>query len=300
MLSRQTLVLGTVLAALSAVPGCGRAPSNMTPLPVPQPATPATTPVMTPVETGHPRPAALTLQVYQEDTTTGVAAQIDRVDDTGTTHFFADVGDSGVATLTRPCSAGDRFAASPKIPAFLRVAPKVCATTITFRLYSAKATLELIRLADNASNAGDLANAQAYYGLSAERLRIANPQEAERLQGLANAAAARVLGVENAGTAIPDQGAATKEFTRKIKLYQHAGNLAETGVLDTATQVKLARTPPEERVRSVVKHAATAAGPVPPVANLTSGVNLTVIRQVPLSAAAAAHAAEIRASLTAP
>ncbi len=304
--SGRVLVATAVLVATGALGGCNRSPDSHV-VSTPQPATPAaeatpvgTTPGSTTDGKGPKAHVALTFRVYQEDTTTGVAAEVDRMDDTGATHFVANVDDSGVTTLNRPCSAGERFQAQPKVPAFLHVAPQACAATVTFRLYSAQATYELIKVADNYSKAGDLANAQAYFGFAAERLKYDQPEEAARLRALATVAAGRVLGVDNAVTVANGKARVTDEFTNKLKIYQHTGKLQETGVLDAATQNKLARTPPAEVLQQVIRQPSATAEPAPPIANITSSVTLAHLREVPLSAAATQHAAVIRKSLETP
>jgi hypothetical protein len=198
------------------------------------------------------KPAALTIQVFQETSTKGVAAEIDRIDDIGTVHFVANVDDSGITTVTPPCSQTDRFQAKPKVPAFLQVAPQTCSSTITFRLYSSLATRGLIKLGDQAASSGDLATAQADYGLAAERLQYSRPDDAQRLTALAAVAAARVLGATSGD--IKEAGPQTVwAISDPLKSYQRGAKIPETGELDATTRQSLSDIPDENLLKQAIQ-----------------------------------------------
>jgi hypothetical protein len=287
---RTALAAGTVAALLAA---CGREPSESPPAaaaetaPAVSPAPPAAEP------TGAP--PGFTIRVFREDSDVGVEADVERLDDTGTAHWFADVGSSGIVTRDEPCEPNERFRATPKVPAFLKVEPEGCSITITFHLYGTDATYALVRIADNAANAGDLLVAQANYGLAAERLEYANPEEAQRLNVLAAAAAGRVLGVQTPTTTVNGTQVIAPETVEKLKTYQRQANLPDTGVLDAATREAISKMSHDQ----VLDHAIET--PAPPPADRPVEIRSTVdpgqIQDVTLSPAAAARATAIRGDL---
>lgn len=193
-----------------------------------------------PKDGGAKTPAsALVIRVFREDSDSGIAAEIERLDDTGNPHFFATVDDSGIARLSQSCSASDRFQAEPRIEAYLRVAPQPCASTVTFRLYSAQATYEMIRVAENSERAGDFASAQANFGKAAERLQYSKPVEAENLRLHVNTNVGKLLGVEHPTANVNGKQSVSPQLSEKIKLYQQKTRLPVTGQIDKQTRDKL-------------------------------------------------------------
>ena len=60
---------------------------------------------------------------------------------------------TGETALDKPCEAGQRFQAEPKVAAFLRGPTQACAERVEFMLYSTQATLQFIKRGDDASGA---------------------------------------------------------------------------------------------------------------------------------------------------
>ena len=188
-----------------------------------------------------PSASPLVIRVFREDADIGIAAEINRLDDTGTTHYYATVDDTGIAKLPQPCSASDRFQAEPKVEAYLRVAPQPCASTVTFRLYSAQATYDMIRIAENNERAGDFASAQANFGKAAERLQYSKPAEAEQLKLRVNANVGKLLGVERPTANVNGKQTVSPQLSEKIKLYQQNAHIPVTGQIDKQTRERLLR-----------------------------------------------------------
>jgi putative peptidoglycan binding protein len=238
-MSRRVLL--PALALMGTLLGCNKSSSERNgnvPRIKGQPATTAVAEAATPQTSA---PAALLIRVLQEDSDAGVAAVVSRLDDTGGAHFVADVDDTGIARLTQPCAAGDRFEANPKVEAFLRVAPQPCAQTVTFRLYSARATYELIRVAENDEKTGDFAAAQARYGLAAERLQFSKPLEADRVKTLASKNVGKLLGVDQPTTVVDGKHRISPMMVDQLRLYQQKANIPVTGVIDQRTRDALSR-----------------------------------------------------------
>src|SRR5262245_37933162 len=77
-----------------------------------------------PKDGGSKTPASpLVIQVFREDSDVGIAAEINRLDDTGNPHYYATVDGTGIAKLSQPCSVSDRFQPEPRVEAYLRVPP---------------------------------------------------------------------------------------------------------------------------------------------------------------------------------
>lgn len=234
---------------------------------------------------------ALTIRVLREDSDTGVAADVERIEDAGT-RWFANVDDSGIAQLAQPCSPEQRFQASPKVPAFLRTAPQQCASTITFRLYGTAATYQLIRVGDTAARGGDLLVAQANYGLAAERLQWAHPDKAQNLQTLASAAAGRLLGVENPTVSVQGRLAVSPETIEALKDFQRGAALPPTGRLDTATREAMTRTPPQIILRRALE--SPLAAPSSNQLEFRSAIRVVEVESVELTPAVEADAIALR------
>jgi hypothetical protein len=281
-------VLSLIMASMLG--GCGRDHQPRGPVPeAAESAAPSSQPEVA-GGSGDPPAAALTIRVLREDRDDGVAATIGRLDDTNIEHYVVDVDDSGIARLTQPCTAGERFAAKPKVATYLRTAPQACAQTITFRLYGAQATYRLIQIADEATTAGDLVVAQANYGLAAERLRYAQPEESAHLTVLANATAGRILGVQAPTISQDGRDSVSHEMVDRLKTYQRATGLRESGVLDVATREAISKMPANQVLdRAIDTTAATNT-----VTQQQSVLKAAEVRTVVLSPAAQTEATNIR------
>lgn len=244
----QKHVLLAALALMGVLVGCGRSGNQGKSTTTAAEARPADTVTAKTSKAPESPPAPLLIQVFQEDSDSGVAAVVSRLDDTGATHFVADIDNTGIAKLPQPCAASDRFEASPKVAAFLRVAPQPCAPTVTFRLYSAQAAYELIRVAENDEKTGNLPAAQAKYGLAAERLQFSKPQEADKLKVLASKSVGKLLGVDQPTTVVDGKTTIAPLMVDRLKQYQRRANIPETGVIDRKTREALSR----EKATSVV------------------------------------------------
>jgi Putative peptidoglycan binding domain len=240
------LELAFAAALMFAINGCGNSGSNRGKTPA-KPETKEAIPVAAEKkpETHEPAPTvALVIQVFQEDTDMGAAAVINRLDDTGTAHYVTDVDNSGIANISMPCMPGDRFQPEPKASVFLRVAPQPCASKLTFRLYSAQSTRELIILAQNDENAGNFAFAQEKFSLAAERLQISQPLEAEQMKVHASRNAGKILGVQHPTTTVNGKEMVAPQTVEKLKLYQQQANIPATGIIDRKTREALLKSRP--------------------------------------------------------
>jgi len=171
----------------------------------------------------------------------GIDATINQVSPKGELSYYVTVPDTGEKGLDKPCEAGQRFQAEPKVAAFLRGPTQDCAARVEFMLYSTQATLQIMKRGDDASAAGDLLVAQSNYGIAADRLQYARPEEARRLRVLSTVAAGRALGVTQ-----PVQGAGgaeqpTVEFKDRVRLFQKENGIKETGELDARTRESISR-----------------------------------------------------------
>lgn len=286
---RVTYFMVAALMTASMLGGCGRDHQPRGPVPEAAEAVPTPEPAAA-GDTDRQPEAALTIRVLQEDRDDGVAATIDRLDDTDVGHYVVEVDDSGVATLAQACSAGERFAAKPKIATYLRTAPQACAHTITFRLYGAQATYRLIQIADEATKAGELVVAQANYGLAAERLRYAQPEESAHLTVLANAAVGRILGVQAPTISQGGTDTVSHEMIDRLKIYQRAAGLPESGVLDVATREAISKAP----ANLVLDRATDTTAAPSAVTPQQSVLKAAEVRTVVLSPAAQTEATAIR------
>jgi len=227
---------GIALLCISA--GCGSERDGGIPKPSEGPSAPGTQrPGDDKDKTGTP--PALLIQVFRDDADIGIAAEIDRLDDTGTPHFVANVNDTGIARLAQPCSPSDRFQAEPKVEAYLKVAPQSCAATVTFRLPSAQATYEMIRIGESDERRGNFAAAQAKFGQAADRLQYSKPLEAEQLRLRVNANVGKILGVDRPTVSVNGKEKVTPQMTDRVKLYQQKAHLPVTGEIDKQTRDKL-------------------------------------------------------------
>jgi hypothetical protein len=184
--------------------------------------------------------AALVFRVMREGGG-GIDATINQVDPRGEVSFYATVPGTGEAALDKPCEAGQRFQAEPKVAAFLRGPTQNCAERVEFMLYSTQATLQFIKRGDDASRGGDLLVAQSNYGTAADRLQFAEPDKARQLRVLSTVAAGRALGVTQ-----PVQGAGgneqpSPEFKERVRVFQKQNGIEATGDLDARTRESIGR-----------------------------------------------------------
>jgi hypothetical protein len=231
MRSSCVLVVSVLLAACGGSPDEKVQPAEVA-TPAPPPAVEETT--------ATPQKVALVFRVMREGGG-GIDATINQVNPEGQVSFYATVPGTGEKALDKPCEAGQRFQAEPKVAAFLRGPTQECAERVEFMLYSTQATLQFIKRGDDASHGGDLLVAQSNYGTAADRLQFAEPEKARQLRVLATVAAGRALGV-----AQPVQGAGgneqpTSELKDRVRVFQRENGIEATGELDSRTRESIGR-----------------------------------------------------------
>jgi hypothetical protein len=234
MRSACVLVISALLAACS---GGQPAVTQLQPADV---ATPAPPPAEPETAVATPEKVALVFRVIREGGG-GIDATINEVDPRGQVSFYATVPGTGEKALDKPCEAGQRFQAEPKVAAFLRGPTQDCAERVEFMLYSTQATLQFIKRGDDASRGGDLLVAQSNYGTAADRLQFAEPDKARQLRVLSTVAAGRALGVTQ-----PVQGAGgseqpSPEFKDRVRVFQRQNGIEATGDLDARTRESIGR-----------------------------------------------------------
>ncbi len=185
-------------------------------------------------------PAPLVFRVMREGGG-GIDATIHKIDPQNQASFYATVPGDGTKVMDKPCEAGERFRAEPKVEAFQLGPPQECAARVEFMLLSTLATLQFMKRGDDAAAAGDLLAAQSNYGIAADRLEYAKPEQARRLRVLSTVAAGRALGVTQ-----PVQGAGgseqpSVEFKDRVRLFQKENGIRETGELDARTRESIGR-----------------------------------------------------------
>lgn len=172
----------------------------------------------------------------------GIDAQINRIDPSNNATFYASVPEDGVKIMDKACTPGERFQAKPVISAFQLVAPKECDRRIEFTLLSTKRTLAFMQMGDEASRTGDLLGAQSSYGIAADRLIYAQPDESRRLRILSTVAAGRALGVAEPVSGAPGNEHPTAEFKERIRVFQNENSIEDSkGELDAATRESISR-----------------------------------------------------------
>lgn len=184
--------------------------------------------------------AALVFRVMREGGG-GIDATINQVSPKGEASFYATVPDTGEKALDQPCEAGQRFQAEPRVAAFLRGPTQECAARVEFMMFSTQATLQFIKRGDDASAGGDLLVAQSNYGTAADRLQYAEPEKAQRLRVLSTVAAGRALGVTQPVQGDGGAEQPTVEFKDRVRVFQKANGLRETGELDARTRESIGR-----------------------------------------------------------
>jgi len=254
MRSSCVLVVSALLVA------CGGERPSVTELPsggIAAPAQPATSADAA----DQPAKVALVFRVMREGGG-GIDATINQVDPRGQVSFYATVPNTGEKALDKPCDAGQRFQAEPKVAAFLRGPTQDCAERVEFMLFSTQATLQFIKRGDDASKGGDLLVAQSNYGTAADRLQYAEPAKARQLRVLSTVAAGRALGVTQ-----PVQGAGgseqpSPEFKDRVRVFQKQNGIEATGDLDARTRESIGRM--QLRGGAVVVPPAASTGAVSP------------------------------------
>ena len=278
-------------AVLAGLAGCGDRQRDNPGTDAGQPPTPAG--AVDPGKNTGTQPAhgAMTVKVLREDSEVGVAAAILRLDSEDKSYSFALVDDSGVTVLTDHCKSDDRFSARPRIPNYQETDPQACAAEITFRLYSTKTTVELIRLGDASTNSGDLVAAQAHYGLAAERLKYADPVESRHLKSLAATAAARVLGIATSSVPVGSGDTTSPALAKRFVEFQKQSGIPATGELDGPTRAAITKESPGAPLR--LAQAAPATEAAVPAEALRSKLNAAQLQAVKLSPATVARQSEI-------
>jgi len=230
------------LVVVALIAGCGgeKPPAVAMQPAEAMPPAPADMSGATASATAEAKPVALVFRVIREGGG-GIDATINQVNPQGQVSFYATVPGSGETALDKPCEAGQRFQAEPRVAAFLRGPTQECAARVEFMLYSTQATLQFIKRGDDASKGGDLLVAQSNYGTAADRLQYAEPEKARQLRVLSTVAAGRALGVEQ-----PVQGAGgseqpTPEFTDRVRTFQKQNGIEATGKLDARTRESIGR-----------------------------------------------------------
>jgi len=187
-----------------------------------------------------PAKVALVFRVMREGGG-GIDATINQVDPQGKVSHYATVPGTGETTFDKPCEAGQRFQAEPKMAAFMRGPTQGCAGRVEFMLYSTQATLQFIRRGDDAASGGDLRVAQSNYGTAADRLQYAEPEKARRLRILSGIAAGRLLGVAQPVDGAEGNEQLTQEFKDRLLAFQAQNGLETTGELDARTRESIGR-----------------------------------------------------------
>ena len=214
-----------------------------------------------------PVPAPLTFLVIREGGG-GIDATIHKLDDRNPPTFYARVPGSGEVAMDKACEPGERFQAEPKVEAFQPGPPQECKPRVEFMLLSTLATLQFMKRGDDASAAGDLLAAQSNYGIAADRLQYAKPDESRHLRVLSQVAAGRVLGVTQSVQGADGAEKPTAEFTDRVRRFQKENGLKETGELDARTRESIGRMQlrgsevvvlPAASVATTPAHAAAAA-----------------------------------------
>jgi hypothetical protein len=229
----------TVVVALLAGCGAEKPAVEMNSAELATPATPASAETAA-APVAEAQPAALVFRVIREGGG-GIDATINQLNPQGQQSFYATVDSSGEKALDKPCDAGQRFQAEPKVAAFLRGPAQECAGRVEFMLYSTQATLQFIKRGDDASKGGDLLVAQSNYGMAADRLQFAEPEKARQLRVLSTVAAGRALGVDQP---VQGQGGAerpTTEFKDRVRVFQKENGIEATGELDARTRDSIGR-----------------------------------------------------------
>jgi hypothetical protein len=171
----------------------------------------------------------------------GVAATINHVDPQNQKSFVATTDSQGRAAVDVPCMASDRFGVEPRLPGYLAVDPQPCAESITFTIYTAQATEELLRVADGAFASGNFSLAQHNYALAAERWEADDPAAATKALSKARVAAGRAVGIERPTTEINGVETFKPETITRVKHLQRQLGLPESGELDEATHREISK-----------------------------------------------------------
>jgi len=225
-----------VIAVLLVACGAQKPAVEVRPVDVATPAPPPeaeTTP-------GELAKVALVIRVMREGGG-GIDATINQVDPRGQVSYYATVPGSGEKAFDKPCEAGQRFEAEPKVAAFLRGPTQDCAERVEFMLYSTQATLQFIKRGDDASHGGDLLVAQSNYGTAADRLQYADPDKARQLRVLSTVAAGRALGVTQPVESAGGREQPTSEFKDRVRVFQRQNGIEPTGDLDARTRESIGR-----------------------------------------------------------
>jgi len=171
----------------------------------------------------------------------GIEATIHKLDGQNPPSLYARVPGSGEVAMDKPCEPGERFQAAPTVEAFHLGPPQECQPRVEFMLLSTLATLQFMKRGDDASSTGDLLAAQVNYGIAADRLQYAKPEQARLLRVLSQVAAGRVLGVTHPVHGADGAEKPTVEFTDRVRQFQKENGIEETGELDARTRESIGR-----------------------------------------------------------
>ena len=261
------------IAVLIAACGAERPAVEVKPVDV---ATPAPPPPDTETTTAEPAKVALVIRVMREGGG-GIDATINQVDTRGQVTYYATVPGSGEKAFDKPCEAGQRFEAEPKVAAFLRGPTQDCAERVEFMLYSTQATLQFIKRGEDASRGGDLLVAQSNYGTAADRLQYADPTKSRQLRVLSTVAAGRALGVTQPVESSGGREQPTPAFKDRVRVFQRQNGIEPTGDLDARTRESIGRM--QMRGDAVVVPPAVSPGAFSPATAAAAAPALVVTPQ---------------------
>ena len=247
-----------VVAVAVAIGGCGNSKNEDSGRPPPGAMTESAAAVPAPVvpATPAPGPGGQTMMesvhVAVADTGTGIPATVNLLDAAGNTAAtFAKTNQQGDARVNRPCNPYDQFQVEPNVGAYLVQDPLPCATTLSFKVYSAQVAYEMIRTGDAAFTQGRFTEAHRNYMLAAERFRISDPKESVATNARAQLAAGQALGIQDPTASANGTLEHSPEAVAKLRSFQRESALPVTGVLDVKTSEALGQVSvPEARRRA--------------------------------------------------
>lgn len=291
-----------VVSLLITLTGCGREP---TPQPDPAAATPAAAvaaEAIDPAKVGAARAGvdipgstdslAPTVFDVRREGGGGIDAVIKKVDLQGQSTTYALVPVSGTKVMDKPCEVGDRFQAEPMVDAFQLEPPKECATRVEFLLLSTGTTFAYVTRGDQESAAGNFMSSQLSYGIAADRLSYAKPEQSRRLRVLSQVAAGRALGVNRPVEGIDGKEKPTVELNERVRVFQKENGIPENGELDAPTRDAIGRMklrggnvviPPAASAAAAAAVAVAAEAP-PPLEMQFSTVQMLAIPAAPVTA----------------
>ncbi len=289
------LAIGSCGSAKQPGPGSSAAEASADPAAAApaQPAAPAPVgPGGTVVESVH---------VAIADTGTGIPATVNLLDAAGNkAAVFARTNQQGDAQVHRPCSPYDQFQVEPAVGAYLTQDPLSCASTLSFKVYSAQVAYDLIRTGDAAFNQGLFTEAHKNYSLAAERLRVSRPAEARTTSVRAQLAAGRALGMNDVKTTTNGTLELSPGAVNKLRSFQRESSLPVTGVLDAKTSETLDQVSVKEAQRRAAKFSLAHGAIFEIQNNATPNAEVTHAVDAAVAAPAARGAAETQMMVVPP